>query len=388
MPDTDAAPRGALTLRTIDALAKVDRDAWDAVANPAEEPYNPFVAWDFLEALEQAGCVSLEAGWSPVHLLAEDADGALLGAVPLYLKWHSYGEFVFDHGWADAYERAGGQYYPKLLSAAPFSPATGPRMLSGDPRIRAAMQAALPAVAEQLGASTAHVIFPHQTEWELAGEQGFLQRADQQFQWTNQGYETFEDFTAALASRKRKALRKERATAHDGVRIERLTGDAITPDVWDAFYAFYQDTGARKWGAPYLNREFFELLDARMRDRVLMVMVEREDRFIAGALNLIGGDTLYGRYWGRVEERPCLHFEVCYYQAIEEAIARGLARVEAGAQGAHKMARGYSPTPVYSYHWIADPGFRAAVADFLERERAAVDHEIRALTEMTPFKKG
>ncbi len=387
MSSSAAAARTSLTLRTVNSLSEVDRSAWDGVANPQGVPYNPFVSWDFLEALERSGCVARETGWSPLHLLAENAAGALLGAAPLYAKWHSYGEFVFDHGWADAYERAGGRYYPKLLSAAPFTPATGPRMLSPDPGVRVALQAALPAVAEQVGISTAHVTFPPQEEWETAEEQGFLLRADQQFQWVNRGYDSFDDFTAALASRKRKALRKERATAQEGVTIERLSGEALTEEVWDAFYAFYQDTGARKWGSPYLNRPFFSLLHERMREHVLMVMAKREGRYIAGALNFIGGDALYGRYWGRIEERPCLHFEVCYYQAIEEAIERGLDRVEAGAQGGHKMARGYAPTPVYSYHWIADAGFRAAVADFLERERAAVEHEIDALSEMTPFKK-
>lgn len=387
MPDGWDDESLTLTLRVVGGLDEVDRDVWDAVAHPPDAPFNPFVAWDFLEALEASGCAAPETGWAPRHLLAEDETGRLLGAAPAYLKGHSQGEYVFDHGWANAFERAGGAYYPKLQCAVPFTPVTGPRMLSPDPHVRAALRAGLVEVARRLGVSSLHVTFPTEEEWRAAGAEGFLQRTDQQFIWLNRGYETFDDFLADLASRKRKAVKKERATAQDGVRIERISGDALTSDHWDAFYAFYMDTGARKWGSPYLNRLFFEILHERMRDRVVLVLAFREGRPIAGALNLVGSDALYGRYWGCLEDRPYLHFELCYYQAVEEAIARGLDRAEAGAQGGHKLARGYVPTPVYSYHWIAHDGLRDAVAAYLEEERAMVAEDIEAISERAPFRK-
>jgi len=378
----------ALTLRVIGGLDEVERSAWDAVANPPDAPFNPFVSWDFLEALEASGCVAPQTGWAPRHLIAEDDSGRVLGAVPAYLKCHSQGEYVFDHGWANAFERAGGTYYPKLQCAVPFTPVTGPRMLSPAPQVRAALRSGLIEVVRQLDVSSLHVTFPHEEEWVSAGAENFLQRTDQQFIWTNRGYATFDDFLADLASRKRKAVRKERAAAQDGVVIEQLTGDAITGDHMDAFFAFYLDTGARKWGEPYLNRLFFELLRERMTDRLVLILASRDGAPIAGALNLMGSDALYGRYWGRVEDKPFLHFELCYYQAIDVAIARGLARVEAGAQGAHKVARGYAPSPVYSYHWIANPGFRDAISQYLDEEREAVAEDIQALREHTPFKRG
>ncbi|MGD2131562.1 MAG: GNAT family N-acetyltransferase [Maricaulaceae bacterium] len=388
MADGSDPSSESITVRLVDSLAEVDRDAWDGVANPPGAEWNPFVSWDFLEALEASGCVALETGWAPRHLLVEDGTGALLGAAPAYLKGHSRGEFVFDYGWADAFERAGGRYYPKLQVAVPFTPVTGPRMLSPTPAVRELLRTGLCEVAAQMGLSSVHVTFPTGEEWSEAGAEGFLQRMDQQFIWRNREYQTFDDFLADLASRKRKAVRKERAAAAETARIVRLSGDELTPAHWDVFFECYLDTGDRKWGDPYLNREFFDLLHERMADKIVLVMAYDGDAPIASALNILGSDALYGRYWGRLADAPFLHFELCYYQAIEEAIARGLSRVEAGAQGAHKLARGYAPEPVYSYHWIAHEGLRDAVAHYLEAERPAVEDEIEALGEHAPFKKG
>jgi hypothetical protein len=379
--------KAAVTARVIGGMAEVDRDAWDGVANPPGAAWNPFVTWDFLEALEASGCVSARTGWLPHHILAEDDAGALVGAAPAYVKTHSQGEYVFDHGWANAFERAGGSYYPKLQIAAPFTPVTGPRMLSPTPGIRAALRAAACELAGRLGLSSLHVTFPGHDEWEAAGAQGFLLRTDQQFIWRNRGYGRYDDFLADLASRKRKALKKERAEAQAGLRIERLTGAMLAEKHWDIFFDCYMDTGSRKWGRPYLNRDFFALLHERMADKVVLVMAWDGARPVASALNILGSDALYGRYWGQLEERRSLHFELCYHQAIEEAIARGLGRVEAGAQGEHKLARGYVPTPVYSYHWIANPGFRDAVAQYLDAERAAVAQDIESMAEWAPFRK-
>jgi predicted N-acyltransferase len=376
-----------VTARVIGGLGEVGRDAWDAVANPPGGAWNPFVSWDFLDALEASGCASARTGWLPHHILAEDADGRLLGAAPAYVKTHSQGEYVFDHGWANAFERAGGSYYPKLQIAAPFTPVTGPRMLSPDPAVRAALRAAACELARRLGLSSVHVTFPTHGDWEAAGAQGFLQRTDQQFIWRNRGYATYGDFLADLASRKRKALKKERAEAQAGLRIERLNGAALTEAHWDIFFDCYMDTGSRKWGRPYLNREFFALLHERMANKVVLVLAWDGRRPVASALNVLGSDALYGRYWGQLEERRFLHFELCYHQAIEEAIARGLARVEAGAQGEHKLARGYVPSAVHSYHWIANPSFRDAVAQYLESERAAVAEDIESLAQYAPFRK-
>lgn len=395
-PQPSSSNDDTLALRIIGGLSEVDRAAWDAVANPPGSPFNPFVSWDFLEALEASGCVAPETGWAPRHLIAEDDSGRVVGVAPAYLKGHSQGEYVFDHGWANAFEHAGGAYYPKLQCAVPFTPVTGPRMLSPDAHVRAALRAGLTEAARQLDVSSLHVTFPREDEWLSAGEEDFLQRTDQQFIWTNRNYATFDDFLADLASRKRKVVRKERAAAQDGVVIEQLTGDAITADHMDAFYGFYMDTGARKWGDPYLNRLFFELLRERMPERLVLILASPDEPAtagpagapIAGALNFLGSDTLYGRYWGRSEDRPCLHFELCYYQAIDVAIARGLAYVEAGAQGVHKIARGYAPSPVYSYHWIANPSFRDAVRHYLDEERDAVAEDIAALSEHTPFRRG
>ncbi len=374
-------------LRIVQSLAEVDRQSWDRVANPPGEPFDPFLSWDFLEALERSGSATPETGWGGFHLLCEGADGTLLGAAPLYLKGHSYGEYVFDHGWANAYERAGGRYYPKLLSAAPFTPATGRRILSPDPDVRGALIEGALSVCRREGLSSWHVLFPDASQRDELAAAGLLRRYDIQFIWRNDDYETYEDFLGALASRKRKALRKERKSANEDVEIERLTGDAIQPEHWDLFFACYQDTGARKWGTPYLTRAFFDLMHERMREQILLVTARREGAYIASALNFIGSETLFGRYWGCLEDREFLHFELCYHQAVEFAIERGLRKVEAGAQGPHKLARGYRPEVVHSAHFIPDPGFSDAVGRFLARERPAVEAEILSLDEESPYKR-
>lgn len=384
-----------IEISIVNELADVDREQWNAVANPSSELYDPFLDWDFLEALERSHSATPETGWAPHHILAKSSDGKLTGAMPLYLKSHSQGEFVFDHAWADAYERAGGRYYPKLLTAIPFTPVTGRRRLVDTEAPNAtAIADALLHTAIRLCAdnniSSLHINFTDALEWERLGGQGLLQRQDQQFHWTNDDYETFDDFLAALASRKRKNLRKEREKAQESVWFLHLTGNALTPVHWNVFFDFYMDTGSRKWGTPYLTREFFELIHERMADKILLVMAydNHTNAPIAGAMNMIGGDTLYGRYWGRREERPFLHFETCYYQAIDFAIKHKLRFVEAGAQGGHKLARGYTPTSTFSAHWIANEGFSDAVANYLEHERNEVDAHINYLGERTPFKRG
>jgi hypothetical protein len=324
-------------------------------------------------------------------MLARDKRGRLVGAAPLYLKSHSRGEFVFDHSWADALHRAGGRYYPKLLCAVPFTPVTGRRLLALGPHapaIRQALAGAIVETAAEAKISSAHFNFLEEDTWRALGADGLLLREDQQFHWINRGYQTFEDFLGALASRKRKMLRRERREAQEGLTIERATGPDLTPKHWDAFFKFYMDTGGRKWGSPYLNREFFGLLHERMPDKCLLIIARRNGKPIAGALNMIGADTLYGRYWGRSEERPFLHFEICYYQAIEFAIERGLKRVEAGAQGEHKLARGYEPQLTRSAHWIGHAGLRDAVGAYLDREREAVETGIDELNAYSPFRKG
>jgi predicted N-acyltransferase len=373
-------------------IADVAAADWDACANPDAALFNPFLAHAFLAALEEAGTVGGRSGWTPRHLVLKDDCGGVAGCAPTYLKSHSQGEYVFDHSWADAFTQAGGDYYPKLQIAVPFTPVPGRRLLArpgpGEAEREAALAAAAAAVVERNGLSGAHITFLTRGEWERLGARGFLQRTDQQFHWRNEGYATFEDFLTSLASRKRKAVRKEREQAlNDGLTVEWVTGRDITEAHWDAFFAFYMNTGSRKWGRPYLNRKFFSLLGAVMPERCLLVLVKRGSRAIAGALNMIGGDCLYGRYWGAVEQHPCLHFEVCYYQAIEFAIQHGLARVEAGAQGEHKLARGYLPTKTYSAHFIAHRGLRRAIADYLERERAYVDAAGAQLSELGPYRK-
>jgi len=405
-----------LTLRVANSIGEVEAPAWDACANPSSptrgnggggpcagspqpqeasftDPYNPFISHDFLSALELSDSVRARAGWQPMHLIAEDAHGDLLGAVPCYAKSHSRGEYVFDHGWAEAYERAGGSYYPKLQVSVPFTPATGRRLLArAGPyaeAVRAHLADALIDVCRRSGTSSVHVTFPTAPEWELLGARGFLKRTHQQFHWENAGYGSFDDFLAALASRKRKTIRRERADAlAAGISVHRLTGSDLTESVWDAFFAFYMETGSRKWGRPYLTREFYSLVGAKMRERILLVMAKRNRRWIAGAINFIGSDTLFGRHWGAIEHHPFLHFELCYYQAIQYAIEHKLARVEAGAQGEHKISRGYMPTTTYSAHYILDPALRRAIEDFLKRERVYVAAAGEELAEATPFRKG
>lgn len=373
-----------LVARVARSVGAFDRDEWNALAGGD----NPFVAHEFLTALEDSGSVGPGTGWQPAPIAIGTGDGPLLAAMPAYLKGHSQGEYVFDHGWADAWERAGGRYYPKLQIAAPFTPATGPRLLLSDASLAAQLLAAAEQLCAQNGFSSAHATFLEPSQVPLFAEVGWLLRHDIQFHWLNRDYADFEDFLATLSARKRKAIRKERAAALDRVEIVHLTGDAIRPEHWDAFWIFYQDTGLRKWGQPYLTRAAFDLFQDRIGERLLLVLAYADGGPIAGALNFIGGDALYGRYWGCTREVPFLHFELCYYQAIDAAIARGLSRVEAGAQGPHKLARGYEPIETTSAHWIADRGFRGAVAEFLERERAGVAADRNFLETRTPFKKG
>lgn len=381
----DGAPL-ELTISRIDGLSAVDRAAWDACANPPGARYDPFVSWDFLQALEAAGCASAEEGWRPAHLIAQ-VEGRLVGASPAYLKTHSYGEYVFDHAWADAFRRAGGRYYPKLQVSVPFTPVPGRRLLSQDERVRTALADALADVADRSGLSSVHATFLSETDRQTFVDAGWLMRSDTQFHFHNRGYRDFADVLSALSSEKRKNLRKERARAQEGVEIVRLTGSDITEEAWDAFFACYIDTSDRKWGSPYLNRAFFRLIGERMADRIVLVMARDGARWIAGALNFVGDEALYGRHWGRLEDRPFLHFELCYYQAIDEALARGLGRVEAGAQGGHKLARGYEPVATWSAHHIAHAGFRTAVEQYLQQERRAVARDQQVLGEMTPFRR-
>jgi uncharacterized protein len=348
---------------------------------------NPFISHAFLTALEDSGSVGAGSGWGPAPIVIEGANGELIGALPAYLKSHSQGEYVFDHAWADAWQRAGGSYYPKLQIAAPFTPATGPRLLLADPALATPLLRAAEQLCEANGLSSAHATFIAPKQVPLFEAAGWLVRSDIQFHWDNRGYASFEAFLDSLSSRKRKDIRKERAAAQQGVEIRKLRGAEIRSEHWDAFWQFYQDTGARKWGQPYLTRTAFTLLGERMADHILLVLAYLDGNPIAGALNFIGTDALYGRYWGALLDKPFLHFELCYYQAIDAAIALGLARVEAGAQGPHKLARGYAPVQTWSAHYIVHPGFRAAIADFLERERAGVESDQLYLAGRTPFKK-
>jgi uncharacterized protein len=409
-----------ITIEAVPSASEVPAQDWDACANPAsaaaslggldtlaspdiateaaanscagsKSSYNPFVSHAFFAALEESKSACARTGWGPRHLVAR-LDGEIAGIVPCYLKSHSQGEYVFDRGWADAYERAGGRYYPKLQVSVPFTPATGPRLLirpGADPeQIRPALASGLIALCGLTKASSVHVTFAREAEWQHLATHGFLQRTDQQFHWHNQGYRSFEDFLATLNSRHRKAIKRERRDAlANGITIHALTGSDITEEAWDAFFDFYTETGSRKWGRPYLNRTFFSLIGESMPSDVLLVMARRNGRWIAGAINFIGADTLFGRNWGAIEHHPFLHFEVCYYQAIDFAIRRGLKTVEAGAQGEHKIARGYLPQTTFSAHYIADPGLRRAIADYLKRERAYVAEAGRELSEYGPFRK-
>jgi predicted N-acyltransferase len=377
----------ALSFQVLGGLKEVARADWDSVANPPEQPFDPFLSWDFLQALEESGCVSAHNGWAPAHLIARDVSGAVVGAMPMYAKGHSYGEYVFDHAWADAFERAGGRYYPKLQCAVPFTPVPGRRLLARDADVRAALADAAVGVAQRMGASSVHVTFAPQDTVDALRLHRYLMRTGIQYHWHNRGYGCFADFLADLSSQKRKTLRRERERACDGLNLKRLRGAEIKQRDWDFFFRCYMDTGSRKWGSPYLNREFFSLLGERMGDSCVLFVAEIDGRPIASALNLIGGEALYGRYWGRVADVPFLHFELCYYQAIDLAIELGLPRVEAGAQGEHKLARGYVPAQTHSAHWIAHPGFRTAVANYLNAETPAIVEEAEMLAEHAPFKK-
>ncbi|HYC04323.1 MAG TPA: GNAT family N-acetyltransferase [Azospirillaceae bacterium] len=384
MPDgTDQSP----TIQIVPRIADVTAAEWDSCAGTD----NPFVSHAFLDALEQSRSVGPRTGWLPQHLTVRDPGGRLAGAVPLYVKSHSYGEYVFDHAWANAYQRAGGQYYPKLQAAVPFTPVTGPRLLvrpDAAPDTADLLVRALESAADGNGLSGVHVTFPREAEWERLGEAGWLRRLGVQYHWENRGYGSFDDFLGTFSSRKRKAVRKERRTvAESGLEILTLTGDELKPDHWDAFFRFYTATSDRKWGSPYLTRDFFHRLGEAMPDKVVLVMAREGARWVAGALNLLGGDTLYGRNWGGIGDYPFLHFEACYYRAIDFAIERGLKRVEAGAQGEHKIQRGYLPAPTYSAHYITDPGFRRAIGDFLDRERAAIEEEMALLAAESPYRR-
>lgn len=382
---------GTREAKVISRIADIPAAAWDRLANPDPARFNPFVAHAFLAALESAGTTGPETGWLPQHILLENATGSLEAAMPLYVKSHSRGEYVFDHAFADAYHRAGGRYYPKLQVAVPFTPVPGPRLLVAPDADRETLESTLVAaamtLADTIGASSVHITFPQQAEWERLGAIGLLQRTGQQFHWTNAGYRSFDDFLGNLASRKRKMVRKERAEAVAGLEIEEVTGDEISEQHWDAMYDFYLDTGSRKWGRPYLNRAFFTELGRTMPDRCLLMFAKKGKTRIAGALHMIGGDCLLGRYWGCSEHVPYLHFELCYYRAIDYAITHGLERVEAGAQGEHKLARGYNPVTTYSSHWFADEGLSRAVARFLIDERRAITETNRMLADFAPYKK-
>ena len=381
----------SIEISTHPSIAAIGQPDWDACACPAPgRPEDPFTTYRFLAALEDSKSTGTGSGWQPRYLSASK-DGQVIAVTPMFAKSHSQGEYIFDHNWADAWQRAGGRYYPKLQIAVPFTPATGRRFLTR-PGFGAEGMAALIQGAVQIGAdnnlSSLHITFCTDDEALAGAEMGLLPRVGQQFHWVNAGYKTFDDFLASLSSRKRKMLRKEREEANSfGGHIISLTGDQIETHHWDAFWEFYQDTGSRKWGTPYLTRKFFDCAQENLRDDMLLILAMKNDQPIAGALNFIGRENLYGRYWGCTENHPFLHFELCYYRAIDFAIAQGMARVEAGAQGEHKLARGYLPVATHSLHWINDNNFRAAIADYLERERAAVDHEIEVLTRYGPFKK-
>jgi uncharacterized protein len=371
------------TIRTAQSVGELPAEQWDAL-NPGA---NPFMSHAFLALLEESDSVGGTSGWRPLPIVAEAADGTLAAALPAYLKYHSQGEYVFDHSWADAWRRAGGDYYPKLQIAAPFTPATGPRLLTREPGLVQPLLQAAEQLCHANNLSSAHATFIEDGQIALFDEAGWLIRHDIQFHWERRGYQCFDDFLAALSSRKRKDIRKERARAGEGLEIRALTGAEIEPQHWDAFWRFYQDTGMRKWGTPYLTRAAFTLIGERMADKVALVLASRQGEVVAGALNFIGADTLYGRYWGALIDQPFLHFELCYYQAIDLAIALRLDRVEAGAQGGHKLARGYEPVRTTSAHFIAHPGFREAIADFLDRERAGVAQDQSWLGGRTPFRK-
>ncbi|WP_018900015.1 GNAT family N-acetyltransferase [Rhizobium sp. 2MFCol3.1] len=386
-----------LSIRIERSFTAISPESWSKLAGASRSStsiaYNPFVSHAFLSSLEESGSATAETGWLGHHMLLETDDGRLVGALPGYLKNHSRGEYVFDHGWADAFERAGGRYYPKLQCSIPFTPATGPRLLVAEdyPRlaVQDAMAESLKEVVRRLGVSSAHITFVPDDEMAVLESEEYLHRTDQQFHFINEGYANHDEFLETLASRKRKALRKERRAAlENGISIDWLTGSDLTEDIWDQFFAFYMDTGSRKWGRPYLTREFYSLIGERMPEDILLVMAKHNGRYVAGAINFIGSETLYGRHWGCIEDHPFLHFEVCYHQAIDFALAKGLKRVEAGAQGEHKLARGYLPVTTHSAHYVAHAGLRQAIGDYLARERDDVEHMNEILSEHSPFRRG
>ena len=384
-----------VTLRIVPSFRDISLEDWSRLEGTSRltgGEYHPFLSHAFLSSLEESGSATARSGWQGQHVLLE-RDGALIGAVPGYRKSHSQGEYVFDHSWADAFERAGGRYYPKLQCAVPFTPATGPRLLVTQghdvTETKALLAEGLKQLVEGLEISSAHVTFAPEEDAPIFEAAGFLHRTDQQFHFINEGYADHEAFLETLASRKRKALRKERKAALDnGITIDWLTGADLTEKIWDQFYAFYMDTSSRKWGRPYLTRSFYSLIGERMADDILLVMAKRDGRYVAGAINFIGSEALYGRHWGCLEDHPYLHFEVCYHQAIDFALSRGLKRVEAGAQGEHKLARGYLPVTTHSFHHIAHPGLRRAVADYLKHERSEIEAVGDILMNHSPFRKG
>jgi predicted N-acyltransferase len=382
----------ALSATIHPTTAEIPAAEWNAMLpGTPGKPDNPFLDHAFFLALEQSGSANRKTGWQPQHIMLRDGDGRPLGLMPLFLKSHSQGEYVFDHGWADAFQRAGGEYYPKLQCAVPFTPVTAPKLLvpSGEIAHRKALLTTAETLAAKNNVSSVHATFVPEDEAEMARSAGWLVRHDTQFHWHNQGFSSFEDFLDTLSSRHRKVTRRERRDAlADGLTVKWLTGKDLTETAWDAFFEFYMDTGSRKWGRPYLNRKFFSLLSAAMADRVLLMLAYDGDEAVAGTLSLIGADTLYGRYWGANREVPFLHFELCYYQAIDYAVAHGLKTVEAGAQGEHKLARGYAPATTRSIHWIGHPGLRHAVATFVDQERVSVQHDQEVLSAYTPFRKG
>ena len=376
------------SIKACAGISEIGQAAWDACANPASVPFDPFLSFAFLHALEESKSAVAETGWAPYHLFLEDEKAGIKGAVPLYLKSHSQGEYVFDYSWADAFERAGGRYYPKLQCSVPFTPANGRRLLTQDVEYEKYLLYGIMQVAENMEVSSVHVTFADESQWDRMGEMGFLQRTDKQFHWLNHDYGSFSDFLGDLSSKKRKNIKRERRAAVDNdIEIELLSGNDLREEHWDAFFHFYRDTGSRKWGSPYLTRQFFSIVGETMPDHVLLIMCKRAGRYIAGAINFIGDECLYGRNWGCLEDHPFLHFEVCYYQAIEYAIRHGLKRVEAGAQGPHKLARGYLPAQTFSAHWIVNESFRDAVSHYLNQENKYVLEEIDYIEEHSPFRK-
>jgi uncharacterized protein len=375
-------------LKSLASVLDVTKADWDRLANPPGSEFNPFAAHDFFRALEKSGSATHRTGWAGRHLVLQDEGGGIAGIAPCYLKAHSQGEYVFDHGWAEAFHRAGGRYYPKLQVAVPFTPVTGPRLLARDQAAKRQLIGGLVDLCRDSKASSVHLTFLPEEDWRELGREPWLRRTDIQFHWHNAGYASFEDFLAGLSAQKRKNIRKEREAVHKaGISVELLTGRDLREEHWDQFFKFYMDTGSRKWGSPYLTRPFFSLIGEAMSEHILLVIARRGGRMIAGALNFVGSQAIFGRNWGAIERHPFLHFELCYYRAIDFAIARRLARVEAGAQGPHKLARGYLPQVTQSLHYLAHPGLARAVAEYLTEERQAIEHDRDTLARHSPFRQ-